>query len=142
MKRFKTTRTVNLADCDVAQIVHYPKFYDWFDRNTEMMFRAAGFAWHRMLSAGSEDGAFKGMPLVDTSARFLFPCRFGDEVRVESWIGEWTGRTVVVLHEVYNRDRLAVEGREVRVWAVRDNSREAGIRAAPIPEEVIARFKD
>lgn len=142
MKRFKTTRTVNLADCDVAQIVYYPRFYEWFDRNTEMMFTAAGFAWHEMLSKDGQDGGFKGMPLVDTSARFIFPCRYGDEVRLESWIEEWKGRTVIVLHEIYNQGRLAVEGREVRVWAVRDTSRDAGIRAAPIPEEVIARFKD
>jgi len=35
---------------------------------------------------------------------------------------------------------LAVDGRETRVWAIRDADNPAKIKSKPIPPEVVARF--
>ncbi|MDJ0948552.1 MAG: thioesterase family protein [Alphaproteobacteria bacterium] len=142
MKRSRVTRTVNFADCDPAHIVFYPTFYQWFDRGTEMLFRSVDLHWEKMMGSEMDGEIWLGVPLVDTSARFMFPCRFGDVVEVESWIDETTDKTFTVRHDVHNQGRLACEGREVRVWAVKDPARPSGIRAMPIPEQILALFAE
>jgi 4-hydroxybenzoyl-CoA thioesterase len=137
MKRSVQTRLVNFADCDPAQIVFYPRYFEWFDRGTEMLFRAAGLDWETLFATGN----WNGVPILDAGANFKRPCRFGDTVTVETWIEEWRGKTFLVRHQIRNRGELAAEGHELRAWTVKDPSRPAGLRAESIPEEVVARFR-
>jgi len=143
LKRSVQRRQVNLADCDPAQIVHYPRFFDWFDRGTETLFRSVDLHWETMMG---RDG-FNGTPLVDASASFRSPARFGDWIEVESWIEEWRGRTFVVRHLVSKEGpegaRVTVaEGREIRVWALRDPKNPREIKAGTVPADIKARFED
>jgi 4-hydroxybenzoyl-CoA thioesterase len=137
MRRSLQTRMVNFADCDPAQFVYYPRYFEWFDRGTEMLFRAVGLKWEELFAAGT----WSGVPLLDAGAKFMRPCRFGDTIEIESWIAEWRGRTFLVRHQVRNKGEVAVEGNELRAWTVLDKSRPAGIRAEPVPEEIVARFQ-
>lgn len=129
--------TVDFADCDPARIVFYPRYFDWFDRGCERLFRVYGMPWpelwakHRLV----------GFPIVDARANFLGPSRFGDEITVESWVSEWRGKVFVVEHRVVNRQKVTVEGREVRVWAERDPDDPDGMKAGTVAPEVIARFE-
>jgi len=88
-------------------------------------------------------GAFGiiGIPLVDARARFLAPARFGDVVELTSQIKEFRRSSFDVEHRLMVRGELAVEGRETRVWALRDAADSSVIRSEPIPDEVIARFQ-
>jgi len=131
MKRSTYVHKVRFADCDPARIVFYPRFFEIFDRATEEMFRQAGMDWSELFG---KDG-MNGLPLVDASARFRSPSRFGDTLEVQSWIDEIPGKVFVVLHEIRNDGILAVEGREVRVWAMDAPDRPQGIRAIPMPQE-------
>ena len=38
-------------------------------------------------------------------------------------------------------ETLAVEAFDIRAWVIRDSSRPGGLRAVPMPEDVVARFK-
>lgn len=134
--RSKYTRHVRFADCDPARIVFYPRFFELFDRATEEMFRSVGFKWEDEFG----QNGLSGLPLVDASARFISPARFGDEIEIESWIEEWRGKVFVVRHNVRAADRAIAEGREVRVWAMEAPDRPQGIRAVPMPEHVKALF--
>lgn len=129
---------VDFADCDPARIVFYPRYFEWFDRSTERMFRARGLPWAEMFP--NYDMA--GVALVDATASFMGPARFGDRIAIESWIGEWRSKVFVVEHRVHNGGRIIVEGREVRVWGLRDPRDPEGLKAGVIPPEIIARFKD
>ena len=136
--RLRTTREIQFADCDPAQIMFYPRLFEQFVRCTEVMFRKAGIHWDQML--GSSD--YGGLPLVDASARFHRPLRFGDTVEIESWVEEIKGKVIVMRHEVYNRGELALEGREVRAFTVRDPSGDKGLKAVPVPDELRAKLLD
>jgi 4-hydroxybenzoyl-CoA thioesterase len=136
MKRLVLTRTVNFADCDPARIVFYPRFFEWFDRGTEMLFRHVGLEWEKMMG----QGGWIGVPLLEASASFKRPCRFGDVVEVASWIGEWRGKTFVVEHSISKDGEIAVEGRETRAWTVSVPDRASGMRASAVPPEIIGRF--
>ena len=129
----RITRDIQFADCDPAQIMFYPRLFEQFVRCTEIMFRKADIHWEKMHGQGDKDG-YAGTPLIDASAKFHRPLRFGDTVEFESWIEEIKGKVIVMRHEVYNRGELALEGREVRVYTVFDPDRESGFKAAPVPD--------
>jgi 4-hydroxybenzoyl-CoA thioesterase len=133
-------RTVRIewGDCDPAGIVFYPRFFAMFDASTTALFeRALGMTKYQFLKYYG----IIGYPMVDTRARFLAPAKFGDDVVIESTIKEFRRSSFDVEHRLMNDGALAVEGFETRVWAARDPSDPARIKSAPIPAEIIARFK-
>lgn len=137
MTPYSETFQVDFSDCDPARIVFYPRYFGWFDRNSEHMFRARGLDWNELWPAYD----LAGLPIVDATAKFLAPSRMGDTITVESWVGEWKGKVFVVEHRVTNAGQVTVEGREVRVWGLRDPDHPAGMKAAPVPDEVIAKME-
>ncbi|MGH7249095.1 MAG: acyl-CoA thioesterase, partial [Pseudomonadota bacterium] len=79
-------------------------------------------------------------PLVDASARFLAPARFGDAVELLSQVSEFRRSSFDVAHQLVVHGLLAAEGRETRVWAGRDPANPFVLKAQAIPPSVIARF--
>jgi len=129
---------IEWGHCDPAGIVFNGRFFEFFDWGTWWLFEAAlGVPAHDLV------GAFGiiGIPLVDARARFLAPARFGDVVELTSQIKEFRRSSFDVEHRLMVRGELAVEGRETRVWALRDAADSSVIRSEPIPDEVIARFQ-
>jgi 4-hydroxybenzoyl-CoA thioesterase len=129
--------TIEWSHCDPAGIVFNPRFFEFFDWGTWMLFEAA-------LGVEPSDlaGAFGivGIPLVDAGARFIAPARFGDTVELTSQVSEFRRSSFDVEHKLFVRGAVAVEGREIRVWAVRHPADPARIKSQPIPAEVIAHF--
>src|SRR4030095_14404837 len=83
-----------------------------------------------------------GMPIIEVGARFVAPCRFDDEVVVESEIGEWGRSSFTVRHRILKGAELALDGFEKRVWAAPPRERAGAIKAQPIPAEIIASLSD
>jgi 4-hydroxybenzoyl-CoA thioesterase len=131
-------RLIEWGDCDPAGIVFNPRYFEWFDAATAALFgQALGMSKAAMIKRYD----IVGIPLVDTRAKFHVPCSYGDEVRIESTISEFRRSSFDVRHRLIRADgTLAVEGFETRVWVGRHPDRPGGIKARPIPEDVIARF--
>ncbi|MFL5150258.1 MAG: acyl-CoA thioesterase [Microvirga sp.] len=129
---------VGWGDCDPARIVFFPRYFEWFEICTTALFRAAGLPLHAMFAERN----MVGIPLLDVGARFHFGSGYGHILEVESRIVEWKAKTFRVEHRFFRDGGLAVEGHEVRVWAVPDPTGEKPMRAAPIPPDVVARFTD
>jgi 4-hydroxybenzoyl-CoA thioesterase len=81
-----------------------------------------------------------GIPLVDLRASFNAPSRFSDTVVVESEITEWRGSSFCVRHRLFNKNILAVECFEIRVWAATSEADPERIVSKPVPREVIEMF--
>ncbi len=130
--------TIEWSHCDPAGIVFNPRFFEFFDWGTWMLFEAA-------LGVKPADlaGAFGivGIPLVDAGARFIAPARFGDTVELTSQVSEFRRSSFDVEHRLFVHGAVAVEGRETRVWAVRHPADPARIKSLPIPPDVITRFQ-
>jgi 4-hydroxybenzoyl-CoA thioesterase len=130
--------TIQWGHCDPAGIVFNSRFFEFFDGGTWALFEAA-------LGVKPPDlaGAFGivGIPLVDASARFLLPARFGDAVELTSQVSEFRRSSFDVAHQLHVRGTLAVDGRETRVWATRDAADPSKIKSQPIPPEVAACFE-
>jgi 4-hydroxybenzoyl-CoA thioesterase len=134
MKKFEQARRIMFSDCDNAQIVFYPKYFEWFDRATQGMFDEVGLHWSKMWPQYN----IAGIPLVDAQAKFMAPLRMEDDIIIESWVEEWSGKVGIVRHNVLKGDVIHVEGTEKRVWAVKAPDSPKGIRAGIIPEEVLS----
>lgn len=136
---FRRQLTIEWAHCDPAGIVFNPHFFEFFDSNTWMLFEKA-------LGVKPQDLAVAfgiwSIPLVDARANFLKPSKFGDVVEVTSRVNEFRRSSFSVEHRILNRGEIAVEGKEIRVWAGRDKIAPDKIAAVTIPANVIARFSN
>jgi 4-hydroxybenzoyl-CoA thioesterase len=129
---------IEWGDCDPAGIVFYPRYFAMFDHSTVLLIeRALGMPKHRLYEAYD----FGGYPSVATRARFLIPTSYGDDVVIETSITEVKRSSFSLAHRLSKDGALAVECRETRAWVVRDPSRPGGLKAVPMPEDVVARFR-
>jgi 4-hydroxybenzoyl-CoA thioesterase len=133
----RTHVRIQWGDCDPAGIVYFPRYFEMFDAATAALFERVGFKKPLLL----ETFGIIGFPAVSVSADFSMPCSYGDDVAIESQIAEFGRASFKVVHRLLKNGQLAVEGKETRVWAVRDPSSPNGIRAEAIPESLIERFK-
>ena len=134
----RKTIYIEWGDCDPAQIVYYPRYFEYFDSCTAALFAKAGLPKREMLKTYG----IVGFPLVEVRSRFLAPSRFSDEVVVESEITEWRNSSFCVHHKLFKDDVLAVECFETRVWAAQSATNPEKIESQPVPREVIERFSD
>ena len=139
MKTWRARFFVAWSHCDAAGIVYYPHAYVWFDEATENLFRANGAGYpdlERLYGAS-------GMPLIETGAEYRNPCRLGDEVEIETRVGEWSARSFLVRHTLRHAGGgVALEGFERRVLVAPAPDRPKGMRAIDIPRSLTARFVD
>ena len=130
----RRTLTIEWGQCDPAGIVFYPQFLMIFDASTGYLFGRTGLSPSEMRKKYS----ILGMPLVEQGTRFLEPCRFDDEIIVESSVEEWGRTSFTVRHRILNNGQLAVDGFEKRVWASSDPDNPGRIKPQPIPAEIVA----
>src|ERR1044071_4611314 len=128
---------IDWGDCDPAQIVYYPRYFEYFDGCTAALFAKAGFSKREMLKIYG----IVGFPLVEVNCRFMAPSYFSEDVVVESEIIKWGTSSFRVQHRLYKGKMVAVEGHETRVWAERSASNPEKIQSKPIPQELIRRFE-
>ena len=130
-------RRIQWGECDPAGIVFYPRYFEMFDAATTAMFSAAtGLTKYQMFATYK----FAGYPMVDTRARFLVPCRFGDDVTIETVMTAAKRSSFNITHQLKKDGTLAVEAFETRVWVGRDPADTSKIKSQPIPPEVIAKL--
>jgi 4-hydroxybenzoyl-CoA thioesterase len=134
----RRTLRIEWGQCDPAGIVFYPQYLIIFDTSTGWLFERTGLS---PLAMRKKYGIV-GIPIVEIGTRFLMPCRFDDQVIVESEVSEWGRSSFTVRHRVLREDKLAVEGFEKRVWAAPHPQQPGAIQARPIPAEIIASLSD
>lgn len=136
MLTVKREKYVEWGDCDPARIVFNPRYFEWFDACTAGIFAAIGLSKPLLI----ETYALAGWPIVESHARFLKPSRFGDTVVIESKILEFGRSSFKVGHQLFNTGVLAVDAFETRVWCVKDPDQLDGLKAEPVPADIVARL--
>jgi 4-hydroxybenzoyl-CoA thioesterase len=134
---FRRQLTVEWGDCDPAGIVFNPRFFEFFDANSWLLFETAlGVKQQELASTYG----IVGIALVDARANFLKPIKFGDTIKIASHVSEFRRSSFDVEHRISIGEELAVEGGETRVWAMRNADDPEKIAATTIPKDVIAKF--
>ena len=94
---FRRQLTIEWGHCDPAGIVFNPRFFEFFDTGTWLLFEAA-------LGVKREDLAstfnIMGIPLVDARAEFRKPAKFGDTIEIASRVSEFRRSSFDVEHRI------------------------------------------
>jgi 4-hydroxybenzoyl-CoA thioesterase len=128
---------IQWGDCDPANIVYYPRYFEMFDDSTSILFEAAGFSKQDII----RKYGLVGIPMVDTRAKFHIASTHGDWIRIESRVESFKRSSFEVTHKVFKGAALAIEAFETRVLVGRHPDDPARLKSAPMPEEIIARFR-
>jgi 4-hydroxybenzoyl-CoA thioesterase len=129
---------IEWGQCDPAGIVFYPRYFEMFDHSTTMLISAAsGLTKFELVEKYDE----AGYPMVDTRAKFYRPCRYGDDVTIESEFTRIGTSSFEIHHRLLKNGELCLEGFETRVWVGKHPTERLGIVARPLPEELAARFR-
>jgi len=134
----RRTLRIEWGQCDPAGIVFYPQYFIIFDTSTGWLFERTGLSPREM----RQKYGIVGIPVVDVGATFRAPCRFDDEVIIESQVSDWGRSSFTVRHRILNDDNLALEGFEKRVWAAPHPERAGAIQAQRVPAEIVASLSD
>jgi len=131
------TVRVQWGDCDPAGIVFYPRYFEWFDASTILLFeKATGMTKIEMLE--KHGGA--GLALLEARAVFKIASHYGEDLEIETQVTEFRRSSFFVRHKVIKGGTLALEGFETRLWTVRDPAHPTRLKSASLPAEVRAAF--
>ncbi len=126
---------VQWGDCDPAGIVFYPRYFEWFDACSILLFeKATGMIKKKMLEVYG--GA--GIALLEARAVFKMASHYGEDLEIETGITEFRRSSFFVHHKVTKGGLLALEGFETRLWTVRDPQDGDKMKSAPMPAEIRA----
>src|SRR3954466_10216900 len=67
----RKTIHIEWGDCDPAQIVYFPRYFEYFDSCTAALFAKAGFPKRKML----QTYGILGFPVVEVKGSFKAPSR-------------------------------------------------------------------
>jgi 4-hydroxybenzoyl-CoA thioesterase len=107
--------------------VFFPRYFEWFDAATHVMFEKAGLSFAQM----SQKYPGMTIPLKATRATFLRPSTYGDEVLIETDVVRWGRSSFEVQHRLLRGEETAVECVETRVWTLRTTDNRLEGRAIP-----------
>lgn len=131
---------VEWADCDIAGIVFYPRYFEMFDTSTHHLFEKAGWKKHDLI----KEFDIIGYPMVDAGAKFMVPSTMGDDIVIESFVSELKRSSFTVTHRVLrpgpDGEIVAIEAKETRVWVGVHPDDPTKMKSRPIPDEVIRRL--
>lgn len=137
----KNTRTIRIqwGDCDPAGIVFYPRYFEWFDACTILLFeKATGLIKSAMLE--TYGGA--GIALLEARAEFKVASRYGEDIDIETEVVEFKRSSFFVEHRVTKKGVPMLKGYETRLWTVRDPADATKLKSGAMPAEILARFQN
>ncbi len=99
----ETTFRVRYAETDASGVVYHANYLVWFELGRGEWFWQQGRDYHREVE---ERGL--SWPVIEVSARYLAPARYGDLVTVRTWLKDIQSRAFTVEYEVINAETRQV----------------------------------
>jgi len=131
-KIFERVLNVHWADCDVAGIVYYPRFFEMINILTEDWFReelgtsyAQWMHTHRI-----------GFPTVRVNCDFLRPCRYGEDIQLSLRVAALGRSSLELKFEGQVAGKPCLRAVHTLVMMSRDT-----YSAVPIPDELRPRIE-
>src|SRR3979490_2332760 len=102
---------IQWGDCDPANIVYYPRYFEMFDDSTSIRFEAAGFSKQDII----RKYGLVGIRVGATRAKFHIASTHGDWITIESLVASFKRSSCEVTNQVFKGPALAIEAFETRV---------------------------
>jgi acyl-CoA thioester hydrolase len=134
---FTTRRTVEFADTDTAQIVHFARFFNYMESAEHEFFRSLGLSIFTKI-----DGQTFTFPRVHAECEYHNPLRFEDVVEVHMLVREVRHKALVFAFRFTRHDPAGpthiAHGTITTVCVTKAEGR---MKAAPIPQRVLDRIQ-
>lgn len=129
-KVFTMRRRVELADTDMAGIVHFTTFFRYLETAEHELWRSLGLV---IFAPGDKE--HMGWPRVACSFEFKSPLRFGDDVEIRIGVESISRRAVTYLGEVVCGGKVVASGKSTSVHC-RVNAVSEQVESVDIPDDV------
>ncbi|MGD0979789.1 MAG: thioesterase family protein [Candidatus Bathyarchaeia archaeon] len=129
---FKTTVRVTWADTDAAGVVHFSRFFVYFERTEEEFYRSLGLSFTDLRNKGL------WLPRVEAFCQYKKPARFEDMLEVELTLEQLREKSAKLGFTVTNKEtaELLATGYFVVVAADKNTG-----KATQIPKEFADKLK-
>jgi len=122
------TLRVRYAESDQMGVVHHGSYLLYLEEGRLALMRELGFPYDEVERRGF------GMAVRRVELRFRSAARFGDELRVSTWVERSRGASILYRSEIRRRsdgELLLTGSVEVACLALRD-----GFRPVPLPDDI------
>ena len=111
----ETTFHVRYAETDAMGVVHHANYLVYFEEGRSQFMREMGSDYALIESSGYQ------LPVTETSLRYVGSLRYGQKLRVRTWIEENRSRRITFAYQVLNSDseQVLVSGVTRHVWTDR-----------------------
>lgn len=134
---FKTERTVEFADTDMAGILHFSNYLRYMEAAEHAFFRSLGLSVHQTDASGS--GMEYGGARVRATCNYLRPLCYQDVVEIQVLVKEKSARSISYVVVFRKKPELVEVARgEMVVVFVTKTEDGKGLVAIPIPKEIDA----
>ena len=108
----ETTFPVRYAETDVMGVVHHASYLVYFEEGRSQFMRDMGKDYAVIEASGYR------LPVTEVGVRYVGSLRYGDRVKIRTWIEENRSRRVSFAYEVIdlNNEKLLVSGFTRHVW--------------------------
>lgn len=114
---------VRYAETDQMGVVYHANYLVWMEIGRTKLIEDLGFNYAEM----EKDGILA--PVIDVRVTYKQPVRYGDTVRIKTWIEEYDGLRVTYGYEIYTgQGELAVYGYTKHVCVKADSFRPISLR--------------
>ncbi len=123
---------VRYAETDAMGVVHHATYLVYFEEGRSEYMRAIGSNYANIEASGFQ------LPVVDAQVRFLHSRRYGDLVKIRTWIAENRSRRVTFAYEVVapENNQILVTGQTRHIWTDLEG------KVVRVPETWQALFQD
>lgn len=124
MKIFETTIRARYQETDGMGVVYYANYFVWFEVARTDLLRNIGFSYRKM-----EEEGYRFM-VVESSCKYLSPCRYDDLVTVRTWVSEVRNTSMTFEYTVAVALDECAHGKTVHVFT------DASLKPVKIPREL------
>lgn len=114
---------VRYAETDQMGVVYHANYLIWMELGRTKLIEDLGFRYADMEAVGILS------PVMDIQASYKSPIRYGDKVKVRTWIDMYDGLRVVYNYEIVNgKGEVAATGHSSHVCVKKDSFRPISIK--------------
>ncbi|GIN59761.1 putative acyl-CoA thioesterase YneP [Lederbergia ruris] len=119
----ETNLEVRYAETDQMGIVYHANYLVWMEIGRTKLIEDLGFRYTEM----EEDGILA--PVVDIQVSYHKPVKYGQPVKIRTWIEEYNGLRTTYGYEIYTNNKdLAVTGFSKHVCVKKDSFKPVSLR--------------
>ena len=114
---------VRYAETDQMGVVYHANYFIWMELGRTKLINDLGFYYADM----EADGIIS--PVMDIQASYKTPVRYGDKVKVKTWIEKYDGLRVIYGYEIVNgKNEVAATGHSSHVCVKKESFRPISIK--------------